>query len=191
MKAKDEECFFVTAPKNPGTIHGNFELLSGTTDPLSIVIMDASTSRIFYRSRRGSGDGSFKISTNPGQKVNLCVQNGIFSSGRKKVSQTRQHDGLPRTVGISFTMEEENTTRELHNQNKRMMDTVQDLKSNFFRLQDHQGYTRVRESMHRETVEKTFSRLMGWNILEAVALVLVTLCQILYLRRFLERRRYI
>ena len=191
VEPKDEECFSIPAPKIAGTIYGNYEILAGTRDAVSFMIVDAKDERVKFRSRRGSGDGSFKVKQEQGQKMIICLQNGVYSNHRgEKVSQIKQHDGLSRTIGLSFSFEEEDAHKELHSQNSRILDQVNDLKSHFFRLKDHQGYMRVRESMHRQLVEKTFSRLMGWNLLEAGALVAVALGQILYLRRFLEQRRY-
>ena len=42
----------------------------------------------------------------------------------------------------------------------------------------------------REVTEETFSELLTWTIVEAVALVVVSFGQVLYFRRFLEKRRY-
>lgn len=205
VPAKDEECFFVTSPKLAGTFYGNYELIddgSGdaadyspslprSADAVSLAILDAKTSRILYRSRRGSNEGNFKIEATPGQKLSLCVQNGIFHAGRRKPGQTREHDGKERTVGLQFSFEEKNPHLELHSQNGKLVSASRNLIRELSRLRDHYGYMKAREAKHRETVEGTFSKLMNWTLLQGTVVVLVAVGQIMYFRRFLEQRRYI
>lgn len=190
----DEECIFVSSPKAAGTFFGNYDLLDDSkrsADAVSVLIMDASNSRILYRSRRGSNEGNFKVEVTSGQKLSVCLQNGIWSAGKRKTPQNRPHDGEQRTVGLTFSFEEKNAAQELHNQSAKLVSAAQGLIREISRLQDHYGYMRAREAMHREVVEGTFSKLMSWTLLQGTAVVLVALGQILYFRRFLERRRYI
>ena len=193
VPAKDEECFFVSAPKSAGTFFGNYDFLddSRVVDAVSVVIMDATNHRILHRSRRGSNEGSFKVEVKSGQKLHLCIQNGIWSVGNRKTPQSRPHDGKERTVGVTFSFEEKNPAAELVNQSGRLVSATQGLFRELGRLKDHYSYMRAREAMHRETVEDTFSRLLNWSLLEGTAVIGVALGQIVYLRRFLEQRRYI
>lgn len=193
VPAKDEECFFVSAPKSAGTFFGNYDFLddSRVVDAVSVVIMDATNHRILHRSRRGSSEGNFKVEVKSGQKLHLCVQNGIWTVGNRKTAQNRPHDGKVRKVGLTFSFEEKNPSAELVNQSGRLVAATQGLFRELGRLKDHYSYMRAREAMHRETVEETFSRLMHWSLLEGAAVIAVALGQILYFRRFLEQRRYI
>jgi hypothetical protein len=193
---KDEECFFIPAP--PGgsgaTLYGNFDLLDDgiAPDPLSVVVIDAKEAQILYRSRRRSKEGIFKVELKPDQKVNLCLQNGIVTAGggRKSVPE-RTHDGLDRTVGFQFSVEPKNEAKELKSQNEKLIEASRDLTREIKNLYNHHEYMRTREAKHREVVEKTFSQLMYWIILEGVTVMLIAAGQIMYFRRFLERRRYI
>ncbi len=191
---KDEECMFVSAPKNAGTFFGNYDFLddsSKTMDAVSVVIMDTSNHRILHRSRRGSNEGNFKVEVSSGQKLQLCLQNGIWTAGKRKTPQNRPHDGRARTVGLTFSFEEKNPAVELLNQNGRLVTATRGLIRELSSLKDHYSYMRAREAMHRETVEGTFSRLMSWTLLEGAAVISVAVGQIVYFRRFLEERRYI
>ena len=58
-------------------------------------------------------------------------------------------------------------------------------------MADHQAYLREREAAHRALAEETFSAVFFWTIIEALVLLTVAGGQILYLRRFIEKRRYL
>ena len=194
VSAKDEECFNLFSPKFSGTFFGNYDLLddsSRSAEAVSLVVMDAANHRILYRSRRGSNEGNFKIEVASGQRLNVCVQNGIFTAGRRKTVHKRSHDNEDRTVGLQFSFEEKDPGMELHNQNGRLVSATRGLIRELGRLQDHYGYMRAREAMHREVVEGTFTKLMSWTLFQGGTVILVAVAQIMYFRRFLERRRYI
>lgn len=53
------------------------------------------------------------------------------------------------------------------------------------------SYMYFRESHHRDLTEATYERLRYVAALEAVALVLMSVAQIWYLRRFFERKRVV
>jgi hypothetical protein len=57
-------------------------------------------------------------------------------------------------------------------------------------LQTHQDHMRSREALHREVAEGTFEELLKWTVAEAVALIVVSGMQVMYFRRFLEKRRF-
>ena len=58
-------------------------------------------------------------------------------------------------------------------------------------MADHQAYLREREAAHRALAEETFSAVFFWTVIEALVLLTVAGGQILYLRRFIEKRRYL
>jgi len=193
---KDEECFFIPAP--PGsqgaTLFGNYDLLDDNVspEPLSVVVIDQKEEHVLYRSRRRSKEGIFKVTLKPDQQVNLCLQNGIITAGRgRKAPSERAHDGLDRTVGFQFSVEPKDETKELKTQSQKIAQAAKDLTREIKNLYNHHEYMRTREAKHREVVEQTFSQLMYWVLLEGITVILIAGGQIMYFRRFLERRRYI
>jgi hypothetical protein len=192
VPAKDEECFLVSTPKSPGTLFGNFDHLDSglKSDPISVVLIDTGNDRILHRSRRGTSEGNFKINLAVGQRAKLCIQNGLWTTGRRTTPQTKPHDGKDRTVGLQFTVELRDANVELVTQNMKNVESALGLTRELEKLRNHHDYMRVREAMHRETVERTFSQLLKWSLLEGFMVVLVAAAQIMYFRRFLERRRY-
>lgn len=200
---KDEECFTLASHKSDGTFFGNFELIddgenkeggrkkSKLSEPLTLVVMDSSSSRIFYRSRRGATEGNFKVQVTKGQRLDMCVQNGIYASGRRKTPiKNEDEEGPERIVGLTYSFEEKDPNMELHSQNVKLLSATRNVFREIGRLKDHYAYVRAREALHRETVEATFSRLMSWTLLQGFTVVLIAVGQIMYFRRFLEQRRY-
>jgi hypothetical protein len=164
-----------------------------SSDPLSLIIMDASNERILWRSRRGAKEGNFKVDLNENQKASFCLQNGLLTTGRGKKKQptNKPHpDGLERTVGFQFVVEPRSVVTEVFSQNSKLVKAATGLNRELMSLMSHHEYMRSREGTHRELVERIFSQLLVWAILESLAVIAVAAGQIIYFRRFLETRRY-
>lgn len=194
VPAKDEACFDLTSPPGrAGILYGNYDHLDDelSSDPVSVVLIDSEKQHVLYRSKRRSSEGEFKVEIKADQKVTLCIQNGIVTAGRgRKTPSDRNHDGEDRTIGFSFSVEPKNEAMEIKTKNDKILETALDLTRELRNLYNHHEYMRTRESKHRELVEMTFSQLMKWVILEGVTVIVIAGGQILYFRRFLERRRY-
>ena len=194
LGALDEECYRIASPGAAGGIlYGDFDYLSDSLspEPLSVVIIDVKLQHVLFRSRRRAKEGAFRITLKPDQKVNLCLQNGIVTAGRgKKSVSTRDHDGKDRVVGFSYSVDVKNENSEIHSQNEKNKKVAGELHRGILNLINHHQGMRIRESMHREVVESTFNQLLWWLVLEAITVIAIAGIQILYFRRFLERRRY-
>jgi len=194
IPAKDEECFVIGSTGAAGAVlTGNYDHLddSLSSEPLSVVIIDAKEEHVLFRSRRRATEGSFRVNLKADQKVNLCLQNGLVTAGRGRTTPSaRSHDGKPRTIGFGYTVEAKDENQEVHTQNNRNLAAAADLSRSLSNLINHHQYMRNREGQHREIVEKTFAQLMWWVILEALFVVGIAGAQILYFRNFLEKRRY-
>jgi len=226
LAPKTEECFYVYANENSGTLYGTYEVVddddlkkdnnnnkknknknkkpdnrrptssrdSQWNSPISLIVLDGTTQRTLFRSRRGSDHGTFRVSLKSKQKVHICIQNGLWNAGgKKKISRNPNAPELTEEhlVGIQYTFEETNPVVELQLTNAKLVTATKTVYQELSRLQDHYLYIRTREATHRETVEKTFTRLMTWVLLQGSVVIVVAGAQVLYFRRFLERRRYI
>lgn len=207
---RDEACFYVHSTLNSGTLYGNFEVVdedspgggsnnnnkkNNKDDDISLIILDFQNQRTLFRSRRGHANGSFTVSLQAKQKVQLCLQNGIWSAGRgrhvpRKPSQ-QGDTGRSYSVGLTYTFEETDPAVELQVTNTKLLTSTKSVHRELRRLLDHYNFMRAREASHRETVERTFSRLMAWVLLQGFVVIVVAGAQVMYFRRFLERRRYI
>jgi len=195
IPAYEEECYIIGPQgENGGILHGHFEYLNDqlSVEPVSVVIIDIKEEHVLYRSRRRAKDGSFSISIKPDQKVNLCLQNGLVTAGRgKKSISSRKHDGENRVFGFDYEVKARDVNSEIHSVNEKNTKAAYELQRALTNLINHHSYMRTRETKHREVVEGTFSQLMWWVGIEGVTVVAIAGLQILYLRNFLERRRYL
>jgi hypothetical protein len=194
VEPRAEECYFI-APLTHSTIYGNFEMLDDklSATPLSILVTDVEDNKTKHRSRRGAREGSFKIEAEPHEKIYVCVQNGLVTSGdnKKKEREGRsKSDDLPRTVGLDLSVEERDVHDELHQAHSIILSKAVSLTRELARLKNHHEYMGTREAKHREVVEVTFSKLMGWAFAQCAGVIVMAVGQVLYLRRFLERRRF-
>ena len=58
-------------------------------------------------------------------------------------------------------------------------------------MTDHQEYMREREYRHTALADVTFNRVVQWTVLEAIVLALISLGQVLYLKKFFEVKTYL
>ena len=65
---------------------------------------------------------------------------------------------------------------------------VEDGWSNFL---DHFHYLRSREATHTTLMHQIRDRVLGWTVVEAILVITMAVAQILYWRRFFEKRRYL
>ena len=192
----EEECFIIRAHSQRASIlTGNFDVLDDTlpADPVSVVIMDTSNDRMRYRSPRLATEGTFKVNLDAKQRMAICVQNGIRrlrTPSRGTVKDQKHIDDLDRNVGLEFLVEPRNEHVELKNANSKLMDAATGLRQKLRDLRSHHVYMKSREGKHRRIAEKTFSQLLVWCLMEAVIIILIAVGQIMYFRRFLEKRRY-
>jgi len=193
---RDEECFSIHVHATSGsTLFGNYDQLNDdvTADPLTILVLDRQNDRILHRSRRASKEGTFKVSLKPSQHVQLCIQNGILNvRGRSKTGRVSRHnDDAVRRVGLQFQVVPRDENEELQQQNDKNIRQATNLQQQLDTLKNHHEYMRMREAIHRSTVEETFTQVLVWALLRGVMVVVVAVVQIAYLRRFVEVRRYI
>ena len=127
--------------------------------------------------------------------------------------ETGGRDGLDRTVGWALRLrsvdahaqwmreKDGKTAGDAGNSNKEKSESEKkveallelggDLIDALENMADHQSYLREREAAHRALAEETFSAVLFWTVVEALVLASVAGAQIFYLRRFIEKRRYL
>ena len=70
-----------------------------------------------------------------------------------------------------------------------LLDVSEQLNEGLLTLTDHQAYMRRREDSHRKTLASTKTRVLWWTLAESAVLVLISLWQIFFIRRFFETKR--
>lgn len=68
---------------------------------------------------------------------------------------------------------------------------IQELAKGLNLIKHEQEYMEVREGIHRMINDNTNSRVVWWSFFEALVLVIVTIGQVYYLKRFFEVKRVI
>ena len=171
----DESCFVVRIPQGPeaSLVTGSFDLLDDSLvpDPLSVVLLNGKLEQI-YKSEPYSKSGMFSVSATG--RVSLCVRNGIESPGRK--------DKKLRQVGLDVQVKTLDATSA-------MTEIVQRVQSKVWNFKSHYDYMITRHNRHEDMVDATFTRLLVWSLVEATFVILASVAQIFYMRRFVERRR--
>lgn len=76
------------------------------------------------------------------------------------------------------------------NHNK-LEDMIKELATTLKTVKHEQEYMQVRDRIHRAINESTNSRVVMWSIFEASVLLVMTLGQVYYLKRFFEVQRVV
>lgn len=73
----------------------------------------------------------------------------------------------------------------------RLEDMIRELAGTLTGVKHEQEYMNVRDKMHRAINESTNSRVVLWSTFEALILLMMTIGQVYYLKRFFEVRRVV
>lgn len=70
-------------------------------------------------------------------------------------------------------------------------DMIRELSGSLVGIKHEQEYMHIRDRIHRDINESTNSKVVWWSVFEAGILVLMTVGQIYYLKRFFEVKRVV
>lgn len=73
----------------------------------------------------------------------------------------------------------------------KLEDMIKELATTLTSVKHEQEYMNVRDKIHRAINENTNSRVVMWSKFEAFVLVVMTIGQVYYLKRFFEVRRFV
>ncbi|KAI8130523.1 hypothetical protein FF38_11825 [Lucilia cuprina] len=73
----------------------------------------------------------------------------------------------------------------------KLEDMIRELSGTLTSVKHEQEYMHVRDKIHRSINESTNSRVVLWSTFEALVLVLMTIGQVYYLKRFFEVKRVV
>lgn len=199
-----EECMLIRVPKDQvHIVSASFDCLDTkiATDPIRVALYNASEKKI-WSSDYGDAEGSFHERGTG--KHWLCLENGLtYEQKKKEAGETvPPRNKVTRTIGFSLRVKKSATgavaealkagaggVENVEDTTQRLMELVEDLNDNFEDLEDHMTYMKMREGVHRTLHEETFSKVVLWNILEIIAVVVVTFGQVLNVWWILSKRR--
>nr|XP_018916533.1 PREDICTED: transmembrane emp24 domain-containing protein 2 [Bemisia tabaci] len=177
VDAHAEECFFEKVEM--GTKLGlMFEISEGGFLDIDIKIIGPDGKIIHQAERESSGKLTFSAHM-PGTYT-YCFSNQM-STMTPKVVMFNIEIGEPHKEVAAGEKGEANKMEEM----------VNDLKNSLLSVKKEQEMALVRDRIHRAINESTNSRVGYWSIFESLVLVVMTVGQVYYLKRFFEVRRVV
>ncbi|XP_026474717.1 transmembrane emp24 domain-containing protein 2-like [Ctenocephalides felis] len=180
VDAHAEECFFDKV--EAGTMMGlMFEIAEGGFLDIDVHITDPEGAVIYQGERETSGKYTFSA-----QKTGVytyCFGNKM-STMTPKVVMFNMEIGEP-PKGTSGAVNEGEAGHS------KLESMIKELSSTLSGVKHEQEYMQVRDRIHRAINESTNSRVVMWSTFEACVLVVMTIGQVYYLKRFFEVRRVV
>ena len=171
---------------NPNSYSGNFDVLDDELTPQPVQARVENSEKVLWHSMEGDFEGTFEV---PARDVvhRFCIENG-----KHLVS-----DGYDRTVGWALRVRprpralDEDEEGPDNERAMEMVDYASELQEEWETLLDHYGFLRTREVQHKILTDQILARVMRWTVLEGGLVALIALGQVLYLRKFMETRRFL
>lgn len=199
----EEECFLIrTHNWKKGQVRllqGHYHIISDpsdrTPDAVHVFVMDEHE-KVYFQSTTGKISDVYQVAVGPNQKYWICIQNDAWHHyGLKEMDQSKHPDDKDREVGFGYRIQtmvkKASDVIDLDQHSTTWSQIAADLHLSTEHLMEHYQYMRIKEARHREVVEKTFSDIFLGSVAEAVMTLVVALGQVFYLRRFLEKKRYL
>ena len=169
-----EECFHETG-KAGDKVFIMYEVAEGGFLDIDVKVYNPVNKIMYDEQRETSGKVMFTLEQDG--KVRCCFSNKISTVTHKVVM-----------FNMELTEGSEPHTEESHSKLHSMMT---DLAAQMTTVKHEQEYMEVRERIHTAINENTNSRVVLWAFFESVVLIMMTLGQVYYLKRFFEVRRVV
>ncbi|KAI4500031.1 hypothetical protein M0802_004901 [Mischocyttarus mexicanus] len=178
VDAHAEECFFNKV--DVGTKMGlTFEIAEGGFLDIDVKIIGPD-GKIIYQGERARSD-KFTFAAHTAGIYTYCFSN-------EKSTMTPKVVMFNMDVGENPKQEEGADSDTNHG---KLDDMIKELSTSLWGVKNEQEYMQVRDRTHRAINESTNFRVVVWSFFEATVLLLMTLGQIYYLKRFFEVRRVV
>ncbi|XP_055535393.1 transmembrane emp24 domain-containing protein 2 [Wyeomyia smithii] len=180
VDAHSEECFFDRA--EGGTKLGlMFETIEGGFLDIEVRIIGPDQKVIYQGEKESSGKYTF--SAYETGVYHYCFSNKMSTLTPKVVMFSMEIGETPKgTIGAVNEGEVGHTKLE---------DMIKELSGTLTSIKHEQDYMHVRDRIHRTINESTNSRVVMWSVFEALVLVVMTVGQVYYLKRFFEVKRVV
>jgi hypothetical protein len=176
IPAADEVCFLEDVEPGAEGLRGSFEVVSGGNLDVDVRVFVANK-LVFSQDKVNKHD--FDVRKGQG-RYKVCFGNRFSTMSAKTVAFSL-HGGLGELIE-----DEDVAKHSLVPPLQRMVDVLADKVQ---KMHEHEEYLLERMNRHIETSHSTSARVMLSTGIEACVLVCVNLLQIVYLKRYFERRR--
>mmetsp|Transcript_16567 Transcript_16567/g.38044 ORF Transcript_16567/g.38044 Transcript_16567/m.38044 type:complete len:205 (-) Transcript_16567:538-1152(-) len=167
---------------------GSFDVLEEELIPDPVQARLEDSKKVLWFSNVGEEEGMFEIQVDEGGLHRFCLENG----------KHLESDGYDRRIGFSLRVRSLQEIRSLQDEEGpdeeralQLVEWARDLEDSWANLLDHYEFLKAREDLHKRLTEQTLSRVIRWTFLEGVALTLIALGQVMYLRKFMETRQFL
>ncbi|CAD7086991.1 unnamed protein product [Hermetia illucens] len=180
IDAHAEECFFERVEAG-SKMSVTFEVIEGGFLDIDVKITGPTSNVIYSGERESSGKYTFAAHTSGLHTV--CFGNQMSSVVPKVVMFSIDVGDAPQGTPGAPAEEEAGHTK--------LEDMIRELSAQLTGVKHEQEYMHVRDKIHRSINDSTNSRVVLWSTFEALVLVVMTIGQVYYLKRFFEVRRVV
>ncbi|XP_059053690.1 transmembrane emp24 domain-containing protein 2 [Achroia grisella] len=178
VDAHAEECFFENV--EAGTKMGlTFEIAEGGFLDIDVTITGPDDAVMYRGDKESSGMYAFSAPTSG--RYTYCFSNKMSTMTPKVVMFNFEVGDAPHKTG----------DKEDDANHNKLEDMIKELATTLKTVKHEQEYMQVRDRIHRSINENTNSRVVLWSIFEASVLLVMTLGQVYYLKRFFEVQRVV
>lgn len=156
---------------------------------LAVKISKLDNGESLYESPAGIQEGDFTLEhVQSSSKFSLCFQNNA------------DNDDIENEFDLGFIVRfDKRPTRTLDDKvsgpdgerASQLIDKAAKIHQNWNILQDHFDFLRNREGIHYGMNEEIMNRLSRWTYIEAFLVITMSVGQVMYWKKFFEKRRYL
>mmetsp|Transcript_35007 Transcript_35007/g.39091 ORF Transcript_35007/g.39091 Transcript_35007/m.39091 type:complete len:229 (+) Transcript_35007:88-774(+) len=194
IEPDDEECYIFMTPTDVGfttIITGSYEVLNDDVDSyeLAVKVSKLDNGESLYESPAGIQEGDFTLENiQSSSKFSICFQNNA------------DNDDVENEFDVGFNVRfDKRPTRTLDDKvsgpdgerASQLIDKAAKIHQNWNTLQDHFDFLRNREGIHYHMNEEIMNRLSRWTYIEAFLVIAMSVGQVMYWKKFFEKRRYL
>eukprot|EP00535_Pseudo-nitzschia_heimii_P004031 CAMPEP_0197183298 /NCGR_PEP_ID=MMETSP1423-20130617/7740_1 /TAXON_ID=476441 /ORGANISM="Pseudo-nitzschia heimii, Strain UNC1101" /LENGTH=238 /DNA_ID=CAMNT_0042633863 /DNA_START=81 /DNA_END=797 /DNA_ORIENTATION=- len=190
---KSEECFVYVTPSDvssTSTITGSFEVLHDDVDSyeLAVKIADLKSGESLYEVPLGTQEGDFKLENlKASSRFSICFQNHASDN-----DDDNEFD-------VGFNVRFHKPARTLDDgesgpdgeRASQLAEKASEIHQDWDILEDHFDFLRNREGIHYQMNDKIMKRLSNWTYVEAALVIFMAVGQVMYWKKFFEKRRYL
>ncbi|ODV87894.1 hypothetical protein CANARDRAFT_26079 [[Candida] arabinofermentans NRRL YB-2248] len=173
LPPRGKQCFFENL-KAQDELAVSFQIgdrAKDSTDQLNADFWIQAPSGKILKKLTDVSHGEVQIKSDESGKHEYCFSNEQSSVSTKDVSFN--------VHGVVYVDVNDNSDDNLDTSVRKLMELVYDVKN-------EQNYIVVRERTHRNTAESTNSRVKYWSVFQLIVVILNSLFQVFYLKRFFE-----
>lgn len=189
----DEECYMFSAPSNvagTSTISGSFEVLHDDVDSyeLAVKILNLDTGESVHEVPPGTQEGDFKLEhLKRSARFSICFQNNA------------DVDDDENEFDVGFNIRYHTPVRTLDDEESgpdgerasALAEKAWEIHQDWEILQDHFDFLRGREWIHFGMNDQIMNRLARWTYIECLLVIMMAVGQVMYWKKFFEKRRYL